>query len=102
MTNEQTAYLIIGLMVYGFAYLTVGCGATGIWKHWALRKAGEFWEYSLNYGIGRYYSGLWYTMRYHNVLYSVFYIGLWPVAIPLQLVFMTKALKRMIMNGYHY
>ena len=103
MTIEQTAYVIMGLLGYGIAYLTVGCGATSIWKLWALRKAGEFWEYSLDQGIKRYYPGVWYFARYHNWIYSVLLVSLWPVAIPLQMVVMTRALKRTVDTvGYYY
>ena len=102
MANEQMVYLYMGLLAYGIAYLTAGCGSTGIWKHWALHKAGEFWEYSLDQGIKRYYPGVWYFVRYHNILYSMLYYGLWPVMIPIQMVVMTRALKKVTRVGYYY
>lgn len=100
--TEKTFYVIVGVFVYFVAYLVAGCGLTAIWKNWAWRIAGEFWEYSLNKGLKMYYPEIWWFARYRHLLYSVLYITLWPIMVPGQIMINSKVLRRMMSRDYWY
>lgn len=99
---EQVAYTIIGILVYFVVYIMVGILTTGLWAMWARKKVGEFWEYTLSEGLRVYYPDFWCFIRFHNILYSVVYVGLWPIMIPLQTVTDTKVIRRVMFRGYHF
>lgn len=102
MMTEQMAYTIIGIIGYFVAYVLVGFITTDMWKLWARKQVGEFWEYALQEGYRAYHPKTWYYVRYHNFLYSVLYIGLWPVMLPWQTVTNTKVIRRVMSRGYYF
>ena len=91
--EEKLVYLVLGIMAYAAAYIVVSQWSTAIWKLWAFRKVGMFWEYSCNCGMRQYYPGMYHFIMDHNALYSVLYAVLWPYMIPMQLIRMTKILN---------
>lgn len=100
--TEQMVYAVLGIIGYFMAYLAIGCGTVAIWKNWAWRNIGEFWEYSLYKGLQLYYPGFWSFIRYQNFLYSALYIAAWPVMVPVQIIINTKVLRRVMCREYWY
>lgn len=98
--TEQMVYIFVGVVMYLWAYAVIGCSATLIWKNWAWRKAGQFWDYSLNEGLKQYYPGVWYFVKRRHFLYSAMYIILWPVMVPGQMAMNTKVLRRVMSREY--
>ncbi len=101
-TVETMAWVYIGVVAYAVAYLVVGCGLTGLWKMWATHKVGIFWDYSINEGLKLYYPEIWYFVYGYPKIYSVTYVILWPIMVPLQLVLMTRVLNRLASGRYYY
>ena len=100
--TEQTAYVILGIIGYFLVYIIVACSTAIIWKTWAWRRFGEFWEYILGKGIKMYYPGIFNFMYEHNFLYSIVYIAFWPIVVPVQTVMNTKVMKKVMSKEYWY
>lgn len=100
--TERIFFVAVGVFAYFVAYLVIGCGSTAIWKDWAWRTSGEFWEYNLNKGLELYYPGIWRFIKYKNLLYSTLYIALWPVMVPVKIALNNKVLRRLMSREYWY
>ena len=102
MVELTIAYAGLGIIGYFMAYMVISCIAVTIWKNWAWKEAGYFWEYSLNEGLKMYYPGFWQIIRYQNFLYSALYIIAWPLMVPGQMIINTKALRRVMSREYYW
>ena len=51
MVELTIAYAGLGIIGYFMAYMVISCIAVTIWKNWAWKEAGYFWEYSLHEGL---------------------------------------------------
>lgn len=100
--TEQLFFTMVGLFGYYMAYLAIGCSITAIWKNWAWKTAGEFWEFNLNEGMKLYYPGFWWFIRHRKLLYSALYIIFWPVMVPGQIIINSKVLRRVMSREYWY
>ena len=100
--NQNYIYAFMGMIGYFVAYLVIGCGMTAIWKEWAIEKAGIFWDYSMSEGLRLYYYRIWRFVREYHKLYSVIRILIWPIMVPVRLVMMTKAMRRLMCRKYWY
>lgn len=100
--TESIFYVYFGIVGYLTAYFVVGVIATGMWERQVYKKYGEFWEYSLSEGLKLYHPGFWYFVRYRNFLYTVLYVGLWPIMVPWQIRTNTITLRRVMSREYYY
>lgn len=99
---ETMVWIYWGIVAYLAMYLGFGCGATWIWKQWAMNKVGVFWKYTIDKGLSVYYPGYFSFASNYHWLYSVVYVALWPIMVPTQLTMMTKVLNKLTSREYWY
>ncbi len=102
MTELTMVYIYFGLVAYAIGYLLVSFTVGTIFGNWAWKQVGEFWEYTYSEGLKAYFPNYWDWMRASKIRYSILYIGLWPIMIPLQTVIDVKAIRRVMFRGYHF
>ena len=101
--KEWMAWTIVIGILYSIGYLLTSTIVTGVWMHWAMRKAHNvFIRYNLNFAIMRFCPRYYWFMQDYNALYSALYVVFWPVMIPFQYILMTGALKDSLMTKYYY
>lgn len=96
---SELVHWYLGLILYMMAYLTIGLGTMFCWKIWAAAKGGLFWDDSIKKGLRMYYPRIDYFIEHHNLAWTIFRIGFWPVANLIRMIVMTNILNRI--NGSH-
>ena len=100
--KETIIYLYLGVTGYFIAYAVIGCLALYIWKVWASHKGGDFWKYSYERGLRRYYPELDNFIEYHGVMWKVLCIIVWPIMVPIKIYVMTKVMNRVTEKIRYY